>query len=166
VAIDYARVQIDAGADSIGMSDAAACLMGRGYYRRHLWPQQMRILGAIRDMGAMARVHMCGCTNALLEDMRGLPADVVELDYMTDIAQARRVLGPHRAICGNVSTVDTLVRGSPDDVRAEAAACHRACGARHVVSPGCEVSPLTPPANIHALVAYAREAGGHARRPA
>ena len=43
------------------------------------------------------------------------------------------------------------------EVYQAAAACHRLCGPRHIVGTGCEVSPETPPENLRALVAYARD---------
>ena len=157
VAIDYMRVQIDAGADSIGMSDAAASMIGPEFYEEFLWPRQMRILAAIRDTGAMTRLHMCGRTDPLLEQMEKLPVDVYELDFMTDVARAREVLGPDRVICGNVDTISTMLHGEVDDVREAAERARAICGERHVIAPGCEVAPDTPPDNVRALVGLARE---------
>lgn len=158
LAIDFARAQIAAGADSIGMSDAAASMIGPKYYARFLQPRQTRILAAIRDMGAMARLHMCGRTDPLLPLMKDLPADVFELDFLTDIALARDILGPQAVICGNIATIDTLLQGDPAGVRREAARCHRTCGAAHMISPGCEVAPRTPVDNLRALVQYSKTA--------
>ena len=39
-----------------------------------------------------------------------------------------------------------------------AAHCHRVCGHYHIVAPGCDCSPLTPPANVRALRRYAEQA--------
>ena len=159
VAIEFAEVQVAAGADSIGMSDAAASLMGPPFYRDLLWPRQQRILSAIRGMGAMTRLHMCGRTDDLLEEMGRLPVDVYELDFMTHLGRARETLGPGRCICGNIPTLSVLVEGDADRTYRSAAECHRICGRRHIVSPGCDCSPHTPPENIYAMVQYAREAG-------
>jgi MtaA/CmuA family methyltransferase len=158
VATAYAEVQVAAGADSIGMSDAAASLMGPPYYRDLLWPRQLRILDSIREMGSMTRLHMCGRTDDLLENMAQLPVDIYELDFLTDLQRARDVLGPDRCICGNIPTLSVLVEGSADDTYRSAAESHRVCGRRHIVSPGCDASPLTPSENIHAMVRYAKEA--------
>lgn len=166
VAIDYAKVQADAGVDSIGMSDAAASMIGPELYGRYLFPRQMRILSAIRSYGVMTRCHMCGCTDALLPLMRKLPVDIYEVDFKTDAATARTVLGPDKVICGNISTVGPLLRGKPEDVIAEAEACHAILGARSMVSPGCEVSPLSPVANVRALVDYSLSAAFNAAAPA
>ncbi|MCS7048113.1 MAG: uroporphyrinogen decarboxylase family protein, partial [Verrucomicrobiae bacterium] len=105
----------------------------------------------------LTRLHMCGQTQPLIPQMRELPADIYELDFPVDLAQARADLGEARVISGNVSTVTTLVSGTPEEVYAEAARCHRLSGRYHIVNSGCEVSPLTPPENLRALVRYAKE---------
>jgi uroporphyrinogen-III decarboxylase len=110
-----------------------------------------------RRPDVIVRIHMCGPTDHLLPVMRGLPADVFELDFPVDLAEARSILGPDRVILGNVSTVKEMLKGTPDDVYAAAAECHRISGARHIVGTGCEVPPETPPENLRALVAYARD---------
>lgn len=157
VAIRYAEAQVRAGADTIGMSDAAASLMGPDYYQALLWPEQMRVLTAIRRFGAITRLHMCGNTNALLPGMALLPADIVELDFPVVLPHARQVLGPDRAILGNVSTIDDLLNGTPESVYQTTGQCHRTCGKYHIVGAGCEVSPLTPMDNFRAMMRYAHE---------
>lgn len=157
VAIRYADAQVRAGADTIGMSDAAASLMGPAFYRELLWPEQLRVLTAIRGYGAITRLHMCGNTNALLADMARLPADIVELDFPVVLPDARRILGPNRVILGNVSTIDDLLNGTPAQVTAATAHCHHTCGQYHIVGAGCEVSPQTPEENLRALTRYAHE---------
>jgi uroporphyrinogen-III decarboxylase len=89
--------------------------------------------------------------------MKELPVDIFELDFLTDLALARKTLGPDRVLCGNISTVDTLVHGTPAEVMQEAGVCHSICGPRHIVSPGCEMSPLTPYSNVRAMVQYSIE---------
>ena len=82
--------------------------------------------------------------------------DIFELDFPVDLARAKSILGD-RVISGNVSTVTTLLNGTPGEVYAAAAKCHAACGRQFIVGSGCEVSPLTPPENLRALIRYAQE---------
>lgn len=158
VAIRYAEAQIQAGADTIGMSDAAASMMGPGYFARHLLPRQQRVFGWIKEHypAVLTRQHICGQTGPLIGRMKELPVDIYELDFPVDLPKARAGLGA-RVISGNVSTVTTLLTGTPDDVYAAAGQCHAACGSHFIVGSGCEVSPLSPPDNLRALVRYARE---------
>jgi MtaA/CmuA family methyltransferase len=152
---EYAAAQVQAGADSIGMSDAAASMMGPEFYEKHLWPRQRQILSTIRQNGAMSRLHMCGCTDALLGKMAELPVDVYEIDFRTNLAKARKTFGDEAVICGNIDTIGVMLHGDSERVRAEAEKCHRICGNRHIVAPGCETAPLTPVENVKTLVRYA-----------
>jgi MtaA/CmuA family methyltransferase len=159
VGMAYWQPQVAAGADTIGMSDAAASMMSARHYEAFILPAQRRVVEDIRARrpDVLIRLHMCGATDHLLSLMRTLPVDVFELDYPVDLANAREVLGPERIILGNVSTVGVMLGGTPDAVYEAAAACHAACGPRHIVGTGCEVSPETPAENVRALVAYARD---------
>jgi MtaA/CmuA family methyltransferase len=159
VAIRYAPAQIAAGADTIGMSDAAASMIGPRHYAELLFPEQLRVLQFIKRQfpGVITRLHMCGNTNPLIGQMRELPADIIELDFPVDLELARRELGPDRVILGNVSTITDLLEGTPEQVYAACRRCHRICGRYHIVGAGCEVSPRTPPENLRAMLAYARE---------
>jgi MtaA/CmuA family methyltransferase len=159
VAIEYAIAQIEAGADTIGMSDAAASMLGPGHYRHLVLPWQRRILQSVRDVHpqVILRQHMCGNVARLIPDMATLPVDIYELDFPTDLTAARAGLGTERVILGNVSTVTDLLQGTPKDVEAAAARCHEICGSFHIVGAGCEVSPRTPPENLRALIRYANE---------
>jgi uroporphyrinogen-III decarboxylase len=134
-------------------------MMSLGHYQRFVYPAQRRVVEDIKAArpDVIVRIHMCGTTDHLLETMKELPADVWELDYPVDLTHARAVLGPDRVILGNVSTVEEMLTGTPDEVYQAAAACHRLCGPRHIVGTGCEVSPETPPESLRALVAYARD---------
>jgi MtaA/CmuA family methyltransferase len=159
VAIAYAAAQIEAGADTIGMSDAAASMIGPRHYRDLVLPWQRRILQSIRDAHpeVIIRQHMCGNVARLIPDMATLPVDIYELDFPTNLDAARAGLGPDRVILGNVSTVTDLLEGTPEAVEAAAARCHETCGSFHIVGAGCEVSPRTPPENLRALIRYATQ---------
>ncbi len=159
VAIVYATAQIEAGADTIGMSDAAASMIGPRHYSSLLLPWQRRVLQSIRDNHpqVILRQHMCGNVARLIPQMATLPVDIYELDFPTDLTEARAGLGPNRVILGNVSTITDLLEGSPERVEAAARYCHEICGPYHIVGAGCEVSPLTPPENLRAMIRFANQ---------
>ena len=159
VAMAYAPAQIQHGADTIGMSDAAASMMGPDRYREFLFPRQLRVVESIRKAypEVIIRLHMCGNTDALIPQMKLLPVHIFELDSPTNLAKARATLGPDRVILGNVSTITDMLEGTPESVYAASGRCHRTCGKFHIVGTGCEVPPTTPPDNLHAMVRYSRE---------
>jgi MtaA/CmuA family methyltransferase len=159
VAIVYAETQIQSGADTIGMSDAAASMMGPRYYRDFLFPRQLRVIESIRKAHpeVIVRSHMCGNTDPLIAQMRRLPVHIFEVDSPTNLAAARAGLGPDRVILGNVSTITDMLEGSPEQVYEASRRCHRTCGRPHIVGTGCETPTTTPPENLRAMVRYARE---------
>ncbi len=156
VAIVYAAAQIAAGADTIGMSDAAASMIGPRHYRDLVLPWQRRVLQSVRAShpDVILRQHMCGNVGKLIPQMATLPVDIYELDFPTDLTAARAGLGPDRVILGNVSTVTDMLTGTPAGVLAAAAKCHEICGRFHIVGAGCELSPFTPPENLQAMVRF------------
>jgi MtaA/CmuA family methyltransferase len=158
-AIQYAFAQIAAGVDTIGMSDAAASLIGPPLYREFLVKRQERVLSAIKAKHPeiLTRLHMCGNTTSLFDQMKTLPVDIYEIDFAAKFSEARGGIGEGRTLCGNVSTITDLLEGSPDTVYEACRSCHEAAGANYIVGAGCEVSPLTPPENLRAMIAYARE---------
>lgn len=159
VALAYAPAQIAAGADTIAMSDAAASLIGPKLYEEFLWPEQMRVMTTLKQKfpQVLRRLHMCGRTDALAVKMGELPIDIYEIDFPADLRTVRARLGRDKVIAGNVSTITDLLQGTPEQVYEACRRCHAICGRFHIVSAGCEMSPLTPPENLRAMMAYARE---------
>jgi len=159
VAIRYAPVQIKAGADTIGMSDAAASLIGPQFYEEFVWPEQLRVMRTLQKQHptVIRRLHMCGRTDSLFEKMAELPVDIYELDFPANLAEGRAKLGFNRVITGNVSTITDLLEGTPEQVYAACERCHKTCGKYYIVGAGCEISPRTPPENLRAMMTYARE---------
>ncbi len=156
----FARAEIRAGADLIAIGDAAASLVGPRFYESMVWPYEKKMVDAIHAMGARVRLHICGDTRAILEGIGRLGCEIVDLDFLTPVAQAREKFGPRPAIMGNIDPVRTLRDGTPDTILRELTECHRQAGERFVVGAGCEVPRDTPPENVRALSAYAR-----AKRP-
>lgn len=151
----FAREQIAAGADLIGVGDAAASLVGPAIYQEFIWPYEKQLIDGIRALGAMARLHICGDTRAHLGGMGRLGCAVVDLDYPVPVAMARKQMGPDQVLIGNLNPVAALRDGTPAAITTALAECHRTAGPRFIVGAGCEVPADTPEANLRALCDYA-----------
>lgn len=158
--LDFARAQIEEGADIIGIGDAAASLIGRQFYENYVLPREKRLVDGIRAAGAYSRLHICGNTSALTAGMASLGCDIVDLDYPVDMGEARRVMGPDQVLLGNIHPVDVLKNGSPGTVRDALEDCLNAAAPRYIVGAGCEVPRGTPFENLDAMAAFARERKG------
>lgn len=153
----FAKVQWDAGADLIGVGDAAASLVGPQIYEEFIWPYEKRLVDGLHQMGAKVRLHICGNTRRILGAIGRLGCEIVDLDFLVPLAEARAAMGPEQILLGNIDPVKTLRAGTPESIRAALADCHRQAGPRYIVGAGCEVPRDTRPENLLAMRDYARD---------
>jgi MtaA/CmuA family methyltransferase len=153
---EFARAQVEAGASLIGIGDAAASLIGPRFYERFVFERERKLVGAIRAMGCLVRLHICGNTRRILRGMGQVGADIVDLDFLTPLDEARAAVGPGQMLLGNIDPVRVLRDGSPESIVAALAECHRQAGARYIVGAGCEVPRGTPRENVLAMTRYAQ----------
>jgi MtaA/CmuA family methyltransferase len=152
----YARAQVDAGADMIGIGDAAASLIGPKFYEQFVWPYEKRLVDGLHALGVPVRLHICGNTKPILAGMGRLGCEIVDLDYFTTLATARAAMGPEQILLGNLNPVVALRDSDATRISAALGQCHREAGPRYIVGAGCEVPRDTPVANVMALTQYAR----------
>jgi MtaA/CmuA family methyltransferase len=155
-ALRFARVQVEAGADLIGIGDAAASLVGPMIYEEFVWPFEKQLVDGLHHLGARVRLHICGNTRPILEGMGRLGCDILDLDSMVPMDEARAKMGPQPFLLGNLDPVRELLHGTPPTIAAAVARCHQQSGARYIIGAGCEVPRHTPPENLRALFDYAK----------
>ena len=151
LAINFARVQIEAGADTIGIGDAICSQMSVDMYSAFIWPHEKRLVSAIRAMGAYVRLHICGNITHLLPLIAQLDVNIVDLDSMVDMVNARQVLGPDKVLAGNLDPVSVVFRGEPDTIHRRFREIYAQVGNRFMVNAGCEIPPGTPRGNLRAI---------------
>ncbi len=152
----FARAQVEAGVDLIGVGDAAASLVGPQIYQNVVLPYERKLVNGLHGMGTRVRLHICGNTKAILPWIGTLGSDIVDLDWMVPLSRAREAMGPNQVLAGNLDPVKVLRNGTPESVAAAVAQCHREAGGRYIVAAGCEVPRDTPAENLRALHDYAR----------
>jgi MtaA/CmuA family methyltransferase len=161
VEIAFARAQVRAGADIIGLGDAVGSQISPRMYRQFALPYEQRIISAIHEAGGLARLHICGNTSRILPDMLESGADIIDLDWMVDMREAASVFGDRAAICGNFDPVAVMLRATPEQVGRATVACLEQGGPRCISGAGCEIPDGTPHANLfaqaHALAHYGRD---------
>jgi MtaA/CmuA family methyltransferase len=150
VEIAFARAQIEAGADIVGLGDAVASQISPVMYREYALPYERRIVRAIHEMGGLARLHICGDTTQILEDMVVTEADIIDIDWMVDMATACRAFGGGPSVCGNFDPVQVMLEGTPEDVYEATRQCMAAGGDRSISAAGCEIPRATPHENLRA----------------
>jgi len=146
IEIEFALAQLDAGAPIIGCGDAAASLISQPAFREFALPYEQRVTDAIRMVGGMSKLHICGNTMHIMEDMAANGSDIYNIDHMVDFSLACRVYdGAGKAFKGNVDPVADLLQATPEEAEAAALSCIRiAEGKRYMLSAGCEIPAATP----------------------
>jgi MtaA/CmuA family methyltransferase len=159
VGMRFAKAQVEAGADVIGIGDPAASLVGPRLYDDFVWAYEKKMVDGLHALGARARLHICGNTRRILEGMGRLGCDFIDIDSLAPLTEARAKMGPAQVLLGNLDPVRDLRNGTPESVYAAVAECHRQAGPRYIAGAGCEVPRDTPAANVRAMVRGARQKG-------
>ena len=150
-AITFAVAQIKAGADMIGVGDSAASLIAPKMYAELVLPLQQKLFAAIHEAGAAVKLHVCGNIKNIVQHMAKSGTDIIDVDWMVPLEQARELAGSQITLCGNFNPAGVLFEGSPQDVADAARQCLKAGGYKFILMPGCEVPPATPEQNIRAF---------------
>ena len=157
---EYLKSQIAAGASVIQLFDTWAGELSPSEYHAFELPATQLILESLRGAPltpSVTKMLFAKGSTQHLESLAKSGADVVSVDWKTDLADARRKLGRQVALQGNVDP--TILLGSEADVRRAAAeAVGKTGGVGHVLNLGHGILPGTPVANAKAFV----EAGHNA----
>ncbi len=156
-AMAFARLQKEAGAEVMGVGDAASSLVGPALYRDLVLEWEKKYASSLHAMGLVVRLHICGNTTDLLPLLRDVEWDILDLDSMVSLESARAAMGPGRLLSGNVDPVRVLRNGSPEDVEGGFKLCFAEAGASsYAVCAGCEIPRDTPSENLAAMRRFAR----------
>lgn len=151
VATEYARAQVEAGADTIGIGDALASQISPALYTQAVLPLELRLATAIKEMGARVRLHICGNITHLLEGIAELPIDIIDVDHLVDLVQVRETLPGHVTLGCNIDPVAGVLHGDPESIRRAVLDAYARVGNPFFVNAGCEIPPGTPHENLRAL---------------
>ena len=149
VALQFARAQIDAGADCLLVGDhATRDLCSPAAYRDFL--QEIHALLA-REIACPLILHICGNTSDRIGMIAQTGMACFHWDTKTGTpAAVRQLAGPNLSLMGGISNY-LLLTGTPEQVRA--AAADAAAGDIDIVAPECAIPLGTPLANLQAVAA-------------
>ena len=145
IVIDFSLAQLKAGAPMIGAGDAAASLISPEFYREFALPYEKEVVNAVHSAGGLVKLHICGNTGHLLNDMIQSGSDLFNVDHLVDFRQACEVYGRNN-ICfkGNLNPVLDMMQATPSECEIKCMSLiKQAKGLRYMLSPGCEVPAET-----------------------
>jgi len=152
----YAIAMAEAGAHVLNTGDSAASgsLVGPQIYAEFAFAYEQRVFEAVRARcDTPITLHICGDTSTCIERMIETGATGIEIDHVMDLRRVRQVCRERVTAIGNINPVETLLRGTPEAIKAAGRDCIEAFAGsnRFIFSTGCAISPLTPPANLAAM---------------
>ncbi len=148
VSIKFAEAQLEAGADFITLADhATGDLISPQGYARFLKPVHQKL--AQRIKGPII-LHICGRTVDRIPDIAETGVAVFHFESKNTAVEAREAAGLDLVLTGNINNPQTLLSGTPEDVKKEVNAAIRA--GIEMISPECAVPLTTPVRNLQAIV--------------
>jgi uroporphyrinogen decarboxylase len=157
--IGYLNAQIKAGVQAVQVFDSWAGCLSPSDYREFVLPHTKTVIDGVTDAPV---INFLTGNPALLPIMAEAGGQIVGLDWRVDMAAARKMLGPDRAVQGNMDPVSLLA--DLDTLKARAKAVLDAAGTTgHIFNLGHGVFPEVPPENAKALVEIVHELGAEQR---
>lgn len=152
IVINFAADQVISGAEMIGAGDAAASLLSPDLYRIFALPYECQVVQSIHANNAMVKLHICGNTTHLLDDMVTTECDLFNVDHLVDLSKAAEVYtGAGKAFKGNIDPV-ALLQQPPDECARLAHSCMEKAGTHlYMLSAGCEIPAKVPDENFLAF---------------
>ena len=150
----------------VGFADpvSTTSLLRVKQYREFSLPYFQHNVDFIKKNGGGCGLHICGGSRKLWEDLNNTGIGCFGLDNIEDLEEAKKVLGPHMAIQGNVPPVDVIRLGTPQDVLKSSKECIRKAWDSpngFTLTSGCQTPMDTPAENLQALMDAARIFGRH-----
>ena len=153
VSIEFAKAQIQAGADIICLADhASGGIVSPRMYCDLLLPLHQEIFSAI---GAPTVLHCCGNTTDRVKYFAETGVDCYHFESQVNLASAVTDARGKMTLIGNINNPTILLNGNREDVLM---ACQKAIeGGVQILSPECAVPLTTPIQNLKALVESVKE---------
>ena len=149
---DFAKAQVEAGCDIIGVGDAICSQVDVENYREFVKEKHQELFEYIQSLGAKVKLHICGNITHLLEDIREVKPDIVDIDWMVGMDHASEKLGSDIIRCGNLDPVSVIQDQSPEEIRSETEhLCQKEKGRPFILSGGCEITVNTPVEHLLAM---------------
>lgn len=160
----FAKAQKDAGAHATSIGDAFAGpnLISPEMYREFALKPEQKLAKEVQDYGIPFSIHICGNTNGIIQDMGTTGAKILEVDWLLDIEEARKLVPSDTVLMGNIDPSFPLVHGTPAEIEIAVKKLIEATqGRRHIISSGCAMGRNTPSENFKAFITAARRYGSY-----
>lgn len=158
--IQYLNAQIAAGAQAVMIFDTWGSVLTPDLYREfslHYMEQIVAALTRNSEGQVVPRILFTKGAGSLLTDMARLDCDALGVDWMTDLKQARQLVGHGKALQGNLDPC--VLYAKPERIREEVARVLTSYGRGHghVFNLGHGIHPAIPPEHAGAMIQAVHE---------
>jgi len=151
VAKAFAKAQIDAGCDLIGIGDAICSQIDSELYNSFVKHRHIELINYIHSLGARVKLHICGNTTHLFPYIAELGIDSFDPDYLVDQVVCSDILGKDVVRFGNINPVLVLNASKEELTQTCKEIIALEKGKKFILSAGCEISVNTPIDNLLAM---------------
>lgn len=146
----YLNAQIEAGAQVVQLFDTWGGIVSRQHYREFIQPYQRRVIEGVNREQAPIILFVNGSAN-VLDLMAETGPDVISLDWLTSLSEARQKIGPGIALQGNLDTNALFAR--PEILKAQVESMLLEGGTQgYIANLGHGILPTTPMENVRLFV--------------
>jgi MtaA/CmuA family methyltransferase len=147
----FAKAQIGAGCDLIGIGDAICSQIDKDSYDLYVKDRHRELIAFIHECGASVKLHICGNVTHLLGSLKELDADIVDLDWQVDIGNAREIMGKEVVLGGNINPVLVQDKSEDEVYSLSKILVDKYKDQKFLLAAGCEITVLTPHKNLMAM---------------
>jgi len=147
----FARAQVDAGCDVIGIGDAICSQIDADTYEAYVKERHHELVQYIQSLGAKVKMHICGDIMHLLPSLKCLKLDILDIDWQVKPEDAYSHIGTGVAVCGNIDPVTIMNVSENQLVQTTSSLVKSQQGRKFILSGGCEICVDTPVQNLKVL---------------
>ena len=154
MAKDFALAQIKAGSNIMGVGDAICSQISQDMYDEFCLPLHRELFKFIHDNGAIVKLHICGDITHILPSLAKADVDILDVDWMVDMAEAHKTMGDGVMVCGNIDPVTEVLEGTEASIKSKFDAIKASVPMENwIFMAGCEIPRDSPVGNVR----YMRE---------
>ena len=131
-------------------------------YRSFVLPYTKELAPVVHKHEVAMGYHICGNTNKITADMLESGCDMLSVDAKVPLPVAKEIAGGQVPIIGNVDPIQTMMLGTPEDVRESVLQKIRECGDSpngFLIATGCDIPVGSNVENVYAFMDAVREFG-------
>jgi uroporphyrinogen decarboxylase len=148
---EFARAQVEAGCDVIGIGDAICSQIDLEMYDTFVKNRHMDLVDYIHSTGSKVKLHICGNITHLLPSLKDLQLDILDIDWQVDFEEAHRIMGDRVVLCGNINPVKIQDATEEEIDKTVRELVWKEENQKFICSGGCEITVNTPPRNLLAM---------------